>query len=88
MARGEDFSFVVERWEWASAREQRTAVGVVHRVLECAFGVDRWVRERKDDGPVVEFAHASQYVLIESTTNCRKSHQDSRLDVFDDIRET
>lgn len=84
LAWGQVTAVEVEIGKWAAGGEERAALGVLHGVLEGAFGVCAWVGEREDDGLVVELAHAFEYGGREGAADGGEAHEDGGLDLLDD----
>lgn len=67
--------------------EETATVGVGDGAVEVALGLGRGVGEREDNGSGVPVGHFAENLGGENTAEGGETHQDGRLDEFDDLLE-
>jgi hypothetical protein len=73
--------------EGAARGEEALALGVLDSILEGALRLGARVGQGEDDGPVVHGSHLLENLRSESSADGAETHEDSGLDVVDDLLE-
>jgi hypothetical protein len=87
LARNQLLSLELEGREGAARGEEALALGVLDSVLEGALRLGARVGQGEDDGPLVHGSHLLENLGSESAANGAETHEDSGLDVVDDLLE-
>jgi hypothetical protein len=77
----------LKRREWAATGEQSSALGILDGFLEGALGLGRRVGQGEDDGAVVQSCHSLEDIPVECPANRGETHENGRLDEFDEARQ-
>jgi hypothetical protein len=72
--------------EWTAARKYRSTICPLHCLFKSAFGITRWVGQRKYDRIPIYSGHLLHDSLVENSTNGRQAHKNCGLDVVDNVQ--
>lgn len=87
LTRLEGLAVVLEGREGGARGEEDTTLGVLDGILEGALRLAAGVGQGEDDGHLVQLGHTLDDLRSEGTTDGTETHENSGLDVLDDVLE-